>query len=157
MPGSSTHTQQLETQTMNNTDIEISLADWSQDQDALKQIRTEVFINEQNVPVELEWDDEDRFCTHFIVRRHGQAIATARMQVNGHIGRMAVLKSERGRGVGSQLLEAIIDHARNAGLITVFLNAQIEAVRFYENHGFVAYGKDFLDAGIQHRAMHMKI
>lgn len=133
--------------------INIEIANWTHDQNDLKQIRTEVFITEQHVPKDLEWDDDDKYCTHFLARKNGNAIATARLKTNGHIGRMAVLKPERGRSVGSKLLQFVLSYAKSQDLKSVYLNAQIDVIKFYEQYGFTPYGEEFLDAGIAHRAM----
>lgn len=142
---------------MKAEDIEISIADWAQDKNDLKQIRTEVFIVEQHVPVELEWDEDDNKCVHFIVRNNGNAIATARLKPDGHIGRMAVLKPDRTKGVGAKLLKFVLTHAENQGMKKAFLNAQVNVIGFYEKHGFIVLGDEFLDAGIPHRAMQKNI
>jgi len=118
------------------------------------QIRKTVFIEEQHVPKDMEWDGLDNNCAHFIVRHQSQAIATARLKSDGHIGRMAVLKPYRNSGVGSSLLAAAIEHARKLGLKKVYLHAQLSATDFYQKHGFEPEGKEFMDAGIPHRAMY---
>ena len=138
--------------------VDIDIADWDADGEDLKMVRTAVFIDEQNVPVELEWDDSDRNCTHFIVRtgnRTGNsAIATARLTPEGQIGRMAVLADYRGLGIGTALLDNIIAYAKQSGFNKLWLHAQTQAVGFYEKHGFISEGDEFMDANIQHRAMY---
>ena len=142
---------------INVEQLEIHIADWSKDQHKLKYIRTKVFIEEQNVPVELEWDDDDAISTHFLATINDEPIATVRLKPDGHIGRMAVLKAMRQHGIGSQLLKTVTQHARDRSLKAVFLNAQVNVVGFYEKYGFESYGEDFFDAGIPHRAMQRKI
>ena len=138
--------------------VHIDIADWDTDGEDLKMVRTAVFIDEQNVPVELEWDDSDRNCTHFIVRtgnRTGNsAIATARLTSEGQIGRMAVLADYRGLGIGAALLENIIYYAKQSGFNKLWLHAQTRAVVFYEKHDFISEGDEFMDANIKHRAMY---
>ncbi len=117
-------------------------------------IREVVFVVEQGVPVELELDGLDPACQHVLaLDSEDRPIGTARMQECGHIGRIAVLRPWRKRGVGSRLLTALIQIAREAGLETVDLDSQLHAIGFYEKHGFRARGDSFLDAGIPHRNM----
>ncbi len=80
----------------------IRAADWSSDRNALRAVREQVFVHEQSVPVELEWDEFDAQCQHVVAEAAGQAIGTGRLLPDGHIGRMAVLESWRGQGVGSR-------------------------------------------------------
>lgn len=142
---------------MKTTDCEVEIANWPSDANDLKAIRTTVFIEEQNVPVELEWDGLDPDCTHFIVRSNSQTIATARLKPDGQIGRMAVAKHYRNLGIGSKLLNKILSHAKESGITHVFLHAQVRVVGFYQKFGFIAKGEKFMDAGIPHRAMYKNI
>jgi len=112
------------------------------------QLRKTVFIEEQHVPQDLEWDGLDGNCIHFIAHHQSQAIATARMKPDGHIGRMAVLKPYRNNGVGSSLLTAAIQLAKTRGLKKVYLHAQVTVIGFYQKHGFETQGTEFMDAGI---------
>ena len=132
----------------------VRLARWPDDADALRAIRRMVFVDEQNVPEALEWDGIDGECRHAIAEdAQGDAIGCARLLPDGHIGRMAVLATWRGRGVGSALLVALVDLARTLGHARVLLNAQTHALPFYARHGFAAFGDEYDDAGIPHRAM----
>ncbi len=133
--------------------IEIQIVDWPDRQDALKTIRKSVFIDEQQVPEELEWDGRDAECIQFLLTVDSVPAATARLTPQGQIGRMAVLKDFRGKGFGSTLLAAVIDQAKHAGHKQVFLHAQVSVIEFYQLHGFTAYGDIFVDAGIEHRSM----
>ncbi len=128
---------------------------WHSDtQPSLRGIREQVFIIEQKVPVELEWDGEDADATHLLVRSpEGEPIATARMLADGHIGRVAVLPAWRRRGIASALLQRFFAIAHNRGLHQVWLDAQVNAVGLYEQLGFHTEGGEFLDAGIPHRRM----
>ncbi|MGD2139981.1 MAG: GNAT family N-acetyltransferase [Burkholderiales bacterium] len=128
-------------------------ADWAGDQAALRAIREAVFVIEQKVPVQLEWDGLDAHCAHVLACADGKPVATGRLLQDGHIGRLAVLKPWRGRGIGSRVLRALIAIARQRGMEACVLNAQTQAIAFYERHGFVAEGSDFDDAGIAHRRM----
>lgn len=132
----------------------VELTDWTTTGSAIRAIRETVFIHEQGVPVELEWDGLDSSCVHVLAwNDRGEAIGTARMQQNGTIGRMAVLKDWRGRGVGWTLLQTLLDLATRQGLPRVTLSAQIHALGFYERAGFHVVGEPFIDAGIPHRKM----
>lgn len=135
----------------------VDIVNWADAQASLRTVRTAVFIEEQKVPVELEWDGEDDHATHALARdAQGQAIGAARLILHGdlaHIGRMAVLQNWRGRGVGSALLQLMLAEARKQGATSVFLNAQTVAVPFYERAGFVREGTEFMDAGIPHYRM----
>ena len=131
----------------------VRAADWNVDRAALRAVREQVFVREQAVPIELEWDEFDPLCQHVVAEAASQVIGTGRLLPDGHIGRMAVLESWRGQGVGSALLEALLQIARNRGIGRVRLHAQSRAVTFYLRHGFVAEGEEFIEAGIPHRTM----
>ncbi len=136
----------------------IRLANWQQDQSALKRIRWQVFVLEQGVPESLEWDGKDATSFHVIAENDaGAAIGTARLLPDGHIGRMAVLSAWRHRGVGRQLLDTLLDIAANRKFATVYLHAQTHAVTFYEKSGFKISGPEFSEAGIPHRLMSKKL
>jgi len=129
-------------------------AGWSRDDTQLRQIRAAVFVVEQGVPLDLEWDGIDAECAHVLAYNDDNlAIGTGRLLSDGHIGRMAVLEPWRHRGVGSALLRELMAIAKERGMQEVVLNAQIQASAFYERHGFVAEGESFLDAGIPHLRM----
>jgi predicted GNAT family N-acyltransferase len=133
------------------------IVSWQESEPQLRAIRSTVFIQEQNVPEALEWDGEDAHATHVLAwDAQGQAIGTARLLLHAnlaHIGRMAVLKGWRKQGVGSTVLECVIAEARRCGASSAFLNAQTNAVAFYERAGFTREGAEFLDAGIPHFRM----
>jgi len=131
---------------------------WKAQRDQLHAIRRTVFIEEQNVPEELEWDEIDERCYHVLAfAADGTPIGTGRLLPDGHVGRMAVLKAWRGKGVGSAILKMLLDLARKEGLKSVRLHAQTHAAGFYARHGFKATGKEFMEAGIPHRAMTIKL
>ncbi len=120
----------------------------------LRAVRDEVFVGEQNVPVDLEHDALDPISTHVIARvMDGSPVGTGRLTTERHIGRMAVLAQWRGRGVGDALLLALVEQARQRGWQDVHLNAQVSALGFYERHGFQPEGERFMEAGIEHQAM----
>jgi predicted GNAT family N-acyltransferase len=127
---------------------------WTQDRDALTQVRTRVFVKEQGVPPALEWDQSDETAIHLLAWDGADhPIGTARLLPSGQIGRMAVLGPWRGRGVGSALLREALRIAAESGLPTPFLHAQTAALSFYHRHGFRAAGQVFYEAGIPHRTM----
>lgn len=140
-----------------STGLEINIVDWHNKQDALQAIRKSVFIDEQHVPKELEWDGRDTECTQFLASYNSIPVATARLTPDGQIGRMAVLKEYRGRGIGSQLLIAVLEQAKHADYKQVFLHAQVNVIEFYLQHGFIAGGDVFIDAGIEHRSMRLPL
>ncbi len=132
----------------------IRAAVWPADAPLLRAVRKAVFVVEQRVPEELEWDGIDAECEHALADdAGGMPIGCARLLPDGHIGRMAVLAPWRGRGVGAALLDHMVERARARGDTRVLLNAQVHAIPFYARHGFAAFGEEFDDAGIAHRAM----
>lgn len=121
---------------------------------AIRSVREAVFVNEQKVPVELEWDGLDPECMHVLARvSDGTPVGTGRLTPDDHIGRMAVLRQWRGRGVGTAILRALLDLARRQGRRRISLNSQTAAMPFYARIGFEASGPEFIEAGIPHRKM----
>jgi predicted GNAT family N-acyltransferase len=136
------------------SEVHVRAADWVTDRDALRQIRQTVFVDEQRVPVRMEWDGADPDAEHVLAEDdRGRPVGTARLLPDGHIGRMAVLPQWRRLGVGTAMLARLLDLARARRLVRVMLNAQTSAVAFYERQGFTAEGGEFMDAGIPHRRM----
>lgn len=137
--------------------VEVRTADWVRDQALLRSIREQVFVQEQKVPTELEWDGIDARCAHVIAYLDdGRAVATGRLLPDGHIGRIAVLKPWRRQGIGSRVLQSLIEIAEARGMASCALNAQTYALAFYQRHGFVAEGDEFDEAGIAHQHMVLK-
>lgn len=130
--------------------IHVRLADWQKDNAELRRIRETVFIAEQAVPPELEWDAEDAEALHFLAYEGDYPIGTARLLPDGHIGRVSVLKDWRGLKVGDALLRAVITEAEKRGLQQQMLSAQVQATPFYERLGFAIVSGEYLDAGIPH-------
>ena len=135
----------------------IRKTDWQTDKALLTRIRHEVFVNEQAVPLELELDEHDPYCHHWLAFVDGQAVGTVRMRNNGSIGRMAVSKHYRNRGIGKALLQAAISYAKEQDWRELSLAAQDHAIGFYAAAGFVAYGELFMDAGIPHQSMQLRL
>jgi predicted GNAT family N-acyltransferase len=135
------------------TDISLRIGDWQTLQHDATAVRHEVFVIEQQVPLELELDEMDACSIHVVAYRNGYAIGTARLLPDAHIGRMAVRRECRSIGIGSRLLLALMQTASARGDRIVRLNAQRQAEAFYARHGYVQEGEEFLDAGIPHIAM----
>lgn len=131
---------------------------WQDEAARLAAVRRAVFVDEQHVPEALELDDADAGCVHALATTaDGMPVGTGRLLPDGHIGRMAVLASHRGRGLGAALLRTLIDAAGAHGHERVELAAQLHAIGFYERFGFAAHGPVFDDAGIPHRAMTLSL
>ena len=143
------------------TDVHVSLVASAAELAQCLKIRFEVFVDEQGVPRSLEHDDMDGVATHVIARDgSGRPVGTARYYPMGSsmkIGRVAVLKPLRGKGVGVMLMNFILENGLNEGFTSAELNAQSYVVSFYERIGFVAYGEEFEDAGIPHRHMRREL
>lgn len=123
-------------------------------------IRRTVFIEEQSVPEPVDVDGQDPRCTHFLLSNGRVDLATARLRLLrdgeqwiGKAERVAVLSRARGQGLGRTVMRALEDAAWKAGVSTVKLGAQLTAMPFYEQLGYVAYGPEFSDGGIPHRMM----
>ena len=135
--------------------IRVTLGDWEAQRTDAQAVRYEVFVLEQKVPLEMEWDEMDVRCLHAVaLDDDGKAVGTGRLLPDGHIGRMAVRQPARGQGIGAMMLEALVDAARKRGDRQVMLNAQIQAEAFYQRYGFVREGSVFMEAGIPH--IHMR-
>ncbi|MFN4262344.1 MAG: GNAT family N-acetyltransferase [Thioalkalivibrionaceae bacterium] len=147
---------------------------WLGQQVALRAVRTSVFIQEQNIPEALEWDGIDPVALHWLAIStasvafanimagaalsddlHDHAIGTVRLLPNGQIGRLAVLSHRRCEGIGSMLLCAASHAAHQHGLEPIWLNAQVDRIKFYQRHGFMIVSEPFIEAGIPHRRMQL--
>ena len=132
----------------------VRICTWSDAASGLRRVRHDVFVVEQRVPEVLEWDAADAESIHALATdAAGAPIGCARLLADGHIGRVAVVRDWRARGVGTALMLHLIDEARSRGDAQVIVNAQVAAMPFYERHGFVASGGVFEEAGIAHRVM----
>ena len=139
-------------------EIHVVPVDWSSHQQQLQTVRAKVFVEEQGVPQDLEWDGQDEEASHFLaVNEAGQAIGCARLLPSGQIGRMAVMAEQRGRGIGNRLLDAAVEQAKQLQMTRVFLHAQRDAIDFYRKAGFLPSGGEFMEAGIPHLAMDMAL
>jgi len=137
---------------------EVRVGDWTTLGADSRQVRTAVFIDEQKIPPDMEWDDADHGCLHAVAyNRLGTPVATGRLleHVPGvaKIGRMAAVQAVRGGGVGRRVLDALMQAARERGDREALLHAQVSACGFYTRAGFVARGPEFDDVGIPHVEM----
>jgi len=143
---------------LGDDDFRIEFGDWAAMRSRAAPVRFTVFVEEQKVPAEIELDEFDPHCVHALaIDGRGRVLGTGRLLPDGHVGRMAVLREARGRGVGSALLRALMRAARERGDRSVVLSAQTHAIPFYERFGFVATGAEYDDAGIPHRDMHLEL
>lgn len=135
--------------------ISIRLASWTSDRDELLSVRYAVFVDEQGIDPTFEIDENDGAADHALALEDssGEAIGTARLLPDGHIGRVAVLQSHRRAGVGRRLIELLLQIALQKEMSQVFLHAQMTSLLFYERLGFEAHGPVFLEAGLEHREM----
>lgn len=133
--------------------VTIKKADWQRDQQQIIAIRTEVFVQEQGVPTDIELDGQDPQCHHLLAYLGDQPIGTVRLLPDGRIGRLAVVMEQRHRGSGGELLREIIRVAHAAGMESLYLHAQVQTLDFYRRLGFIADGEEFVEAGIRHRNM----
>lgn len=137
--------------------LEILLLPWKNASSDAFFIRKTVFIEEQQVPQELELDEEDPRAIHALATLNAQPIGTARLvdleNSQAQIGRMAVLDQFRGQGIGQQILKKLMLYAREKGVTSLVLHSQVSAIPFYEKMGFIAQGPIYDEAGIPHRNM----
>lgn len=139
---------------MSHEQVRVVVGDWAVCSEDAGHIRREVFVVEQHVPEALELDELDAVCVHAVAYDEaGSAMGTGRLLPDAHIGRMAVLKPWRGRGVGAQLLLTLMEVAQHRGEREVVLSAQLSAQAFYARYGFQAEGDTYMDAGIEHILM----
>jgi predicted GNAT family N-acyltransferase len=138
--------------------IRIDVLPWERAREAASRIRFEVFVREQRVPQEIELDDHDAVSLHALALDAGAgAVGTGRLLPDGHIGRLAVLRAWRGKGVGSALLARLVELARERGDAEVVLSAQVHAEAFYRARGFRPEGAIYEEAGIAHRTMRRRL
>jgi len=119
-------------------------------------LRREVFVVEQKVPAAIENDADDFTATHFVALADGDVVGTLRLlekPEHTKIGRVAVRMSRRGEGIARALMLAAMEHARSKGSDRFYLTAQTDKIGLYEKLGFAAFGPEFEDGGMSHRAM----
>ena len=138
--------------------LRIGFLSWNEARAEASRIRGIVFVDEQEVPAEMEMDENDPHCLHALAYAgERMAVGTGRLLPDGHIGRMAFLKEWRRQGVGCAILEGLVAAARERGDREVALSAQIHALEFYRRHGFTGEGEVYEEAGIAHQAMRRRI
>ncbi|MBT3206384.1 MAG: GNAT family N-acetyltransferase [Gammaproteobacteria bacterium] len=134
----------------------IQKAHWNSDQVQLINVRTQVFVEEQQVPRDIEIDGKDAECSHVkALNLDGEVIGTARLLPTNYIGRMCVLKAYRHLGIGAEMLSYFINYARQNHIPSLRLNAQISAIAFYQKYGFICDSEVFIEADIEH--IHMTL
>ena len=138
-------------------DFKIISGAWAQLQAEAAPVREQVFIQEQQIAPEDEWDAQDAISQHFIVLDQGRPIAAARLLPNNSIGRVAVLKPYRGQGIGRLLMLEIMRQARLQRREFLKLSSQVHAIQFYAGLGFQVQGEEYLDCGIAHIDMRIKL
>lgn len=140
------------------TPISVEAASWQSHRESLVHIRRTVFIEEQGVPESEEWDSADSVSIHALAwTANRDAVGTGRLDPMGNIGRLAVLKTHRGCGVGAVLLRWLIDEAARRQLHGVYLHAQTHALAFYSRFGLLAEGAEFEEVGIPHLKMRLEL
>lgn len=138
--------------------LRVRVGGWAELANDCSAIRREVFVAEQGVPERIEMDGKDDGALHVLATSGGRGIGTGRLLLgDGKIGRMAVRKEFRGAGVGGAMLGLLLEEARERGVTRVYLNAQVEAVRFYADFGFQTVGDEFVEAGLRHRRMELAL
>jgi YbgC/YbaW family acyl-CoA thioester hydrolase len=142
--------------------VDIKIGSWKALGTGAQQVRTEVFVQEQRIPVEMEWDEADHTAVHALaVNRLGQPVATGRLLQHApgvaKIGRMAVNRVLRGSHLGRDILQALMQAAAQRGDHEVCLHAQRSAEGFYTRLGFVSRGEPFDEAGIGHIEMFKRL
>lgn len=144
---------------MNNKSQAVTtrIAYWQDDKDDLSAVRRQVFINEQHVPEEMEWDDYDQVSTHYLSSIGQSVVAVARLKPDGQLGRMAVLENYRNQGIGSELVHFILQDLNSKKIKNIYLHAQTTAVPFYKKLGFIEDGEVFYEANIPHLKMFLEL
>ena len=137
--------------------IRLATGDWATLGEDASRVRVDVFVREQRIPRELEWDEWDARSLHCVAYLDDVPIATGRLLPDAHIGRMAVLAAHRRSGVGGGILQALIRAARERGDPRVELSAQCYVVAFYERHGFACLGAPYDEVGIPHQRMELRL
>ncbi len=136
--------------------ISIIKTSWLEHSTQISSIRDSVFIQEQAVPKNIEMDGKDSECMHFLMSNDNNPIGTARIKMSGKIERVSILKPNRNKGLGTRLMNFIIDAAKGNRFERIYLHSQMESIGFYKNLGFIEEGDVFQEAGIDHVLMELK-
>ena len=142
---------------LDDKNLKIVSGSWDDLAQDARVIREAVFIQEQQIAPEDEWDAEDTISTHFVAYLQDHPVATARLLKNHSIGRVAVLQSARGTGIGQNIMQAVIDQAKTEQREFLKLSSQVHAIGFYQNLGFDVQGEEYLDCGIPHIDMYLSL
>ena len=138
-------------------DFTIAIVSFSDRQAEITSVRRAVFVEEQNVPESIDFDGSDTHFIHVLASdKNGRPVGTARINHKGKIGRMAVLKNYRRRGIGRKMIQELMNYGRKNSITEFHLSSQVTAVGFYKKMGFEPTGKQFLEAGITHINMKLK-
>ena len=140
---------------MHQSTYQIVDGTWDQLQHDAMRVREQVFIQEQHITAEDEWDAQDQVSLHVVIYQAGQAIATARLLQDHSVGRVAVLKAYRGQGIGQLIMKHIIALAQQQQRPALHLSAQTHALDFYQQLGFQQQGEVYMECGIAH--VHMNL
>ena len=132
-------------------------APWHKFSKRLMKVRTEVFVREQGIPAELEQDHWDEKSFHVILATEGEDVAAGRLLPTGYIGRVCVLKDYRGKGLGKDIMLALIQRAKDENMQEVALSSQVSALNFYLSLGFEKCSEEYMEAGIPHVKMKKEI
>lgn len=135
--------------------MEMIVSDFNEQLQAIREVRTAVFLVEQSIPPELEYDEHDLTCRHAVAYCQQTPVATGRLDIHqdGKVGRVAVLKAFRRQGFGSQIMHALETEALKLGLKRIWFHSQVSAIPFYRSLGYQVIGEEFQEAGIPHRKM----
>ncbi|GEM79638.1 GNAT family N-acetyltransferase [Vibrio superstes] len=136
--------------------MRVEIVDW-QSKDEIFLVRNTVFTAEQGIDTNLDFDGQDDGAVHALVYEKDEPIATGRMLEDGHIGRIAVLISHRGKGLGASIMKALVDEARLRNFARVYLGAQVHALDFYQKLGFEPIGERYEEVGIEHQTMQLSL
>lgn len=138
--------------------ITVVQTNWQLDEGVIKSVRMPVFVQEQQVPYEIDFDSNDANAVHWLAFSDDNIpVGTARLLKDGHFGRMAVIKMYRNQGIGRSIIQTAMDYASSVGMESIYLNSQLQAKTFYEGLGFKEYGDVFLEANIEHVSMSKKL
>ena len=140
--------------------LNIRKAENSADFSKLFEARKKVYVDELDVPLELEFDEYDETAFHFVVEVDDFVVGTARLVVlgfDGNIGRVCILKNFRRKGLGTKLIISIIVASMDIGLDRLIVEAKVDALSFYEKIGFVTEGNEYLEIGVPHKKMFLML
>ena len=140
-------------------DLEVKFVDDEKEFEKVVDIRKTVFVEEQNVPLDLEIDGLDSISKHVIAYFCEEPVGCARLRIDqrARLERVVVLKQYRNRGFGKQIVEYVLDYCKNNNLDEIYFHSRIDTVGFYKKLGFKTRGKIFFEAGIEHIEMFLKL